>query len=156
MRRFLYTIALGIALFGATDVHPADAPRSVEQPKRSLPVSPDMMQTYYLVLLHRGDNVDKISDDSASALQAGHMANILRLHDEKKLVLSGPVTDDTDLRGIFVLVAASMEEAKQLCDTDPELQAGRLRAEIHPWYAARGIRTVFDDKYKLTPDAGAR
>ena len=156
MRRFLYTIALGIALFGATDVHPADAPRSVEQPKRPVLLSPEEMQTYYLVLLHRGDKTDKIPADSANAIQAGHMANILRLHDEKKLVLSGPITDDSDLAGIFVLVAASMEEAKQLCDTDPAIQAGRLRAEIHPWYAARGIRTVFDDKYKLKPDAGSR
>ena len=70
----------------------------VAQPKRPVLLSPEQMQTYYLVLLYRGDNTEKLSADSANAIQSGHMANILRLHDEKKLVLSGPVTDDTDLR----------------------------------------------------------
>lgn len=137
----------------------ADAPQRGQPlavPKRGQPPNPEMMQTYYFVLLYRGEHARELPPDSANAIQAGHMANIQRLHDEKKMVLAGPFTDDTDLRGVFILNAASMEEARQLCDSDPAIQAGRLRAEIHPWYAARGIRTVFDEKYKLKPDAGAR
>jgi uncharacterized protein YciI len=134
---------------------PANA-SEVVQPKRGQPPNPGMMQTYYFVLLYRGDKAEKMSPDSANAVQAAHLANIQRLHDERKMVLAGPFTDDTELRGVFILNAASMEEAKALCDTDPAIKAGRLRAEIHPWYAARGIRTVFDDKYKLKPDAGER
>jgi uncharacterized protein YciI len=129
----------------------------VVQPKRPVRTpNIEMMQTYYLVLLYRGDRAEKIPPDSAQAIQAGHLANMIRLHDEKKMPLAGPFLDDTDLQGIFILNAASMEEAKQLCDTDPAIQAGRLRAEIHPWYAARGIRTVYDDKYKLKPDTGGQ
>ena len=33
----------------------------------------------------------------------------------------------------------SAEEAKALVESDPVVQAGRLRFEIHPWYAARNI-----------------
>ncbi len=97
------------------------------------------MKTYYLVLLYRGPNR---SQDSVTVqkLQEGHMANIKRLAAEGKLVIAGPFLDDTDLRGIFIFTADSLEEVQQLCDTDPAIQAGRLRAEIHPWMSARGSK----------------
>ena len=125
-------------------------------PKRGTPPDPAMMQTYYFVLLYRGDRAEAIPAESLEAIQSAHMANIQRLADEKKMALAGPFTDDTPLRGLFVLRAASLDEAKQLCDTDPAIHSGRLKAEIHPWYGPRGIRTVFDEKYKLKPDPGAR
>jgi uncharacterized protein len=33
----------------------------------------------------------------------------------------------------------SAEEAKALVESDPAVQAGRLRFELHPWYAAKNI-----------------
>lgn len=128
----------------------------VSEPPRGQPPHPELMQTYYFVLLYRGDRAESIPADSQNAIQASHMANIQRLADEKKMALAGPFTDDTPLRGIFVLRAASMDEAKQLCDSDPAIHAGRLRAEIHPWYGPRGIKTAFDEKYKLKPDQGGK
>lgn len=67
------------------------------------------------------------------------MANMQRLGAEGKLLLAGPFGDDTDLRGIFVFKVASMEEAQALIATDPAVQAGRLRVELHPWYSAKNI-----------------
>jgi uncharacterized protein len=70
--------------------------------------------------------------------------------------LAGPFLDKTPLAGIFILNVASMEEAQALCDSDPAIHTGRLRAEIHPWYGARGIRTAYDDKYMLKPNVETR
>jgi hypothetical protein len=47
--------------------------------------------------------------------------------------------DDTNLRGIFVFKVASMDEAQALVASDPAVQAGRLRVELHPWYSAKNI-----------------
>jgi hypothetical protein len=62
------------------------------------------------------------------------------------MVLAGPFVEEGSLRGLFLLQAASMDEAKQLCDTDPAIRAGRLRADIHTWFGPKGIETVFSKK----------
>jgi len=156
MRRVIWIVFALLSMSVSAFAAEPQKGQPVSQPNRGGPPHPELMQQYYFVLLYRGDKAEAISPDSAGAIQAGHMANIQRLAEEKKMVLAGPFTDDTPLRGIFILQAASMEEAKQLCDSDPAIQAGRLRAEIHPWYGPRGIKTAFDEKYKLKPDAGSR
>ena len=96
------------------------------------------MRTYVLGLIYRGPN--RIADPKeAEELQRAHLANNARLYEEGKLILAGPFLDKTDLRGIFLFDLATVEEAKALCDTDPAVQAGTLRVELHPWYSATGI-----------------
>jgi uncharacterized protein len=95
------------------------------------------MKTYYMVFLYRGENRDMDSLE-VKKIQAGHMENIGRLAKEKKLAIAGPFLHGGDLRGIFIFDVASMEEAEELCKTDPAIIAGRLRYEIYPWLSARG------------------
>lgn len=147
---------LACAALAASGVQAEERGKPVTQPNRALSPSADLMQTYYFVLLYRNDNAPKMPEDSVKAIFAGHMANMVRLHQEKKMPLAGPFLDNTALQGVFILQAASMEEAQELCASDPAIHAGFLRAEIHPWAAARGIRTAYDDKYHLKPDGDAR
>jgi len=100
------------------------------------------MTTYYVAFLWRGPAWTADRTPEVEKIQEGHLANIRRLADEGKLLVAGPFADDGDLRGMFVLKAASAEEAKALCDTDPAVQAKRLRIEIHPWFAAKNIRVT--------------
>lgn len=96
------------------------------------------MKSYFMVLLKAGPNR---SQDSVTAakLQEGHLANIGRLYNEKKLVLAGPFLDDGMYKGIFILDVSSAEMAAELLATDPAIKAGRLDYELHPWYGPANI-----------------
>ncbi len=95
------------------------------------------MKQYYMVFLIKGPNR---SQDSATAatIQKGHMDNMERLHNEKKLMVAGPFLDDQNMRGIFIFDVATEKEVIDLLNTDPAIIAGRLIYEIHPWMTAKG------------------
>jgi uncharacterized protein len=90
-------------------------------------------QKHYLVFLMRGDKWTPEVTPETEELQKRHLANIGKLHEEGKLLLAGPFSDNGVLRGIFVLKADSLEQAKEYCNTDPSVQAGRLKVDVLPW-----------------------
>lgn len=96
------------------------------------------MRRYVLVMLRAGDNTDQDAE-TAMELQRGHMANIRHLADEGVLVLAGPFIEGGDLRGVFVFAVDTVEEARELTASDPAIEAGRLKAEFHPWYASAAL-----------------
>jgi uncharacterized protein YciI len=97
------------------------------------------MMTAYLAFLVRGDKWTPEKTPQTAEIQKGHMANIQRLAEMKKLVVAGPFGDDGRLRGIFVFRVDSLDEARALTLTDPAVQAGRLALELHPWMVPEGI-----------------
>jgi uncharacterized protein YciI len=97
------------------------------------------MTTYYVGFLYRGPKWTSEETPESRKVMEGHMANIQRMGASGKLIIAGPFTDNGDLRGLYVFRAGSVEEAKSLVESDPAVQAGRLRFELHPWYAAKNI-----------------
>jgi uncharacterized protein YciI len=103
------------------------------------PSSPIKLTTAYLALLSRGAKWTPEVTPATQEIQKGHMANIYRLAEMKKLVVAGPFGDDGQLRGIFVFKVASIDEARALTETDPAVQAGRLALDVHPWLVPEGV-----------------
>jgi len=99
------------------------------------------MHKYVIAFLYRGENRDRSKEESEK-LQRAHMENINKLAEEGKLVLAGPFLDDGDLRGIYIFDVVTVEEAKKLTETDPAIQAGSLRMELHPWYGSAAVMQI--------------
>jgi len=101
------------------------------------------MSLYYVYLLKKGPTWSPDSTPEITALQEAHLANMSRLREEGKLVLNGPLLDSFQLsgeiRGIGVLKAASMAQAKEWVGTDPMVKVGRLVFELHAWMVGEGI-----------------
>jgi len=93
----------------------------------------DPSVSYYLGFLKRGPKFTSEDTAERARIQEAHLKNMARLHEMGKLVAAGPFMEDNDYRGIFVFKTASMEEANELTNTDPAVQAGRLRIELHEW-----------------------
>jgi uncharacterized protein YciI len=98
------------------------------------------MTTYVMGLLRRGPNWSPAVTAETQRIQEGHLANIRKMADTGKLIVAGPFSDDGDLRGVFIFQNTSMEEAKTMVELDPAVRAGRLVVELHPWFAAAGLR----------------
>lgn len=100
---------------------------------------PLKMTRAYFAFLVRGDKWTPERTPQTEEIQKAHMANIGRLAEMKKLVVAGPFGDDGRLRGILVFKVNSLEEAKELANTDPAVKAGRLALLVHPWLVPEGM-----------------
>lgn len=105
----------------------------------SKPAQPLKLTKMYLAFLTRGEKWTPEKTPATEEIQKGHMANINRLAEMKKLIAAGPFGDNGRLRGIFVFRVDSLEKAKNLTATDPAVQAGRLAMDIHPWMVPEGV-----------------
>lgn len=97
------------------------------------------MKSYVFAILKTGSNTtaDNAFIDSCFS---GHMANILRLVNEDKLIVAGPLgKNDNAFRGIFIFNVATIEEAKELVKTDPAVNSGLLDADLYSWYGSAAL-----------------
>lgn len=100
------------------------------------------MSKYVVAFLRRGPQWTAEETDEVKKLSDGHMANISRLAEEGKLVISGPFLDaakEGDLAGLFIFRTESVDSAKAWSTTDPAVQAGRFVMEYHPWYGPKTL-----------------
>ena len=113
------------------------------------------MKSYFFVILKTGTN--KTTDKKLiSESFREHMDNINRLIKKGKLIVAGPFEkNDSSYRGIFILNnIKSIEEAKQLLQTDLALKNGLLDYEIFTWYGSAALPEYlpFSDKiWKSNP-----
>jgi uncharacterized protein YciI len=98
------------------------------------------MKQYVFCLLKTGSNT-KATKEETKKLFEGHMANINRLAKEGKLVVAGPfMKNERNYRGIYILNANSIEEAKAFVAADPAVQSNLLEAELTLWYGSAALQ----------------
>ncbi len=79
-------------------------------------------------------------------LEDEQRAYVSSLVDSGKAVIAGRLTDDGQIRGIYVLRAKSAEEAKEWAEASPVVKSGYLAAEMHPWWSADVMKKPTSDK----------
>jgi uncharacterized protein YciI len=125
MRQLVLTIAFITVSFSFVPAQVKDSVKPV-------------MKNYFMVFLKKGPHRNQDSLE-AQKIQQAHMENITLLAKSGKLNIAGPFLDDGDLRGIFVFDVPTIEEAKNLTETDPAIKSGRLSYEIHPFMTQQGV-----------------
>lgn len=98
------------------------------------------MRKYYLVELLRIPDRPVLDSLTSANIQTAHLNNIDSLHRAGKLVLAGPFGDDKG-GGIFILKAESLEEATEMCESDPAIKNGRLNYTVRPWWSDKTMFT---------------
>jgi len=98
------------------------------------------LREYYFVELIKIPNRPKLDSATTTEIQMAHLNNIDSLHKSGKLVLAGPFGDEKG-GGVFILKAKSLEEATEICDSDPAIKNGRLNYKVRPWWTDKTMFT---------------
>lgn len=107
------------------------------------------MKKFVLVILKTGSNTDtdKIKKDSCFV---GHMSNINKLVEDKKLIVAGPIgKNEKTYRGIFILDVPTLDEANELLLTDPAIKANYLAPELYTWYGSAALSEYLEASDKI-------
>lgn len=142
MRYIFLFIAIFFGMVSFAQEQKDSQPKTFKIPPMAGEKDSMTMKQYYFVMLIKGKDRDKITDKATiDKIQEGHMANMVRLAKEGKLLVAGPFGDDGDWRGLFILNCNTKADAEELLATDPAIKAGRLDYELHPWWTA--MNSVF-------------
>lgn len=88
---------------------------------------------FHMAILKRGPKY--VAAGMPKDLQSKHVAHVLAMLESGKAVIAGPLADEGDIAGIYVLRAKSAAEARAWADNDPAVQAGFFVADMHPWWS---------------------
>lgn len=121
----------------------------------SLGANENGMKSYVLVILKTGPEDKNITDKATrDSLFRGHFSNMGVMAKAGKLVVAGPIgKNDKTYRGIFILNVKTIEEARELTQTDPSIKAGIFDVELFPWFgsAALPMYLYYTDKVEKVP-----
>jgi uncharacterized protein YciI len=104
-----------------------------EAPKVQLPPAiaahvPDDLRSYFIAF----KTTPAVRIEMSTPIFEAHQAYIREQIENRVYLLVGPVTDDGPIRGVTILTAASIEEARRIVEADPAVRAMVLDVEVHP------------------------
>lgn len=142
MKKVLSAIFLAALVCSAqAQSPPTTAPAYDAELAKSLGGNENGMRKYVFVVLRTGPNKVPAGQERTEMF-AGHMANIQRLANERKLAYAGPLDGVDGARGIFIFAVESIDEAKALVATDPVVIKGEMVAEYHMHFGSAGLMMV--------------
>jgi uncharacterized protein YciI len=103
-----------------------------EQQKSEPPLK---LVQFQMALLRKGPKWSAEQTKETMQLHQEHVAYVTSLLESGKAMIAGPLSDETDLRGLYIFRSQSADDAKAWAENDPAVKAGRLVAEMHPWWA---------------------
>lgn len=128
------TLFLFFAFAIFTQVNAQDNPREFTMTEGDTTY---VMKKYVMCFLKKGPTRDQ-GKEEVDEIQKAHLAHINKMAESGVLVVAGPFEDETDFQGILIFDLATIDEAKEWTEQDPAVKAGRLVAEYHPWWGAKG------------------
>ncbi|HKR58458.1 MAG TPA: YciI family protein [Pyrinomonadaceae bacterium] len=93
------------------------------------------MVEFQMVLLKRTPNWEEIKVANPVALERQQSMYVTSLIERGNAVIAGRLTDDGEIRGVYILRAKTAAEAKEWADNSPAVTSGHLTTEMHPWWS---------------------
>ena len=90
---------------------------------------------FHMAILKKGPKWSATYTKETEQLHQAHLERVISLLESGKAITAGPLTDDGDIRGIYIFRAPSAEEARAWVNEDPAVASGNLVAEMHPWWS---------------------
>ncbi|MCP9766462.1 hypothetical protein EGI22_00990 [Lacihabitans sp. LS3-19] len=147
MKKILLLLFFG---FGVLNLKAQTSTNYDEALAKSLGADEYGMKMYVFVVLKTGGNT-KESKTKTDSLFAGHMTNIGKMVENKKLIVAGPFGKNEDsFRGLFILNVSTIDEAKELMQTDPAIKADLLKPDFYPWYGSAALPLYLKEVDKIT------
>jgi len=97
------------------------------------------LRTYHVCLLRKGPTWTAEESPELEQLQADHLAHKHWIREIGAAIASGPVDDESDLRGFTIYTTPTLAEAQALAEADPMVRANRLIVELHTWRVPAGL-----------------
>lgn len=108
-------------------------PQTDTRREQQHPDIPKGMKQYFVGFLVKPEKpLPALPNEERDTLMQKHVAYIRIQAAGGKYKLAGPFLDNDRVRGMVVVDAASVDEARKIVDGDPMVQSGRLASEIHP------------------------
>lgn len=108
------------------------------------------MKSYIFVILRTGPA--QLEDkQQVSALFRGHLENINRLVEQKKLIVAGPFgKNERGYRGLFIFDSKDKVEVEAMLQTDPAIKEKLLEGELFDWYGSAALSTYLEASKRVT------
>jgi uncharacterized protein YciI len=91
---------------------------------------PSNMKQYFVAFLIESGNTSAPKEPDPATVKA-HLAMVRANIESGKYALAGPFTDGERIGGMFIINAATKEEAQQLVSADPMVKSGFATIEFH-------------------------
>jgi uncharacterized protein YciI len=109
-------------------------------------------ELYFVGFLRPAPNRTLLAREEGEKMQAAHMAHIEKMGSDGNLVAAGPFEDEpVTISGVFILKAASLQEAQRIANQDPTIVAKRNTIDLHPWRGPSGIGEEHRRLHKADP-----
>ncbi len=107
------------------------------------------MKNFVFVILKTGNNTSADQELISSSFR-GHMENLKSLVEAKKLIVAVPFGKNNDnYRGLFILDVPTLDEAKELLQTDPAIKENLLEAVLYEWYGSAALSEYLEASIKV-------